>query len=254
MNKHSIIIGLKKFIYKHGESYKFNSSKLNFLPGSRPIKRKYINSQSDVVRNDVLQIEFFEKYFKQTDTLWDIGSHHGHYSIFAASMANGDDQVFSFEPDKDAMNIQKQNIALNNLGTKIRTFDVAVSNKTGVLYFNALGGNSNSHIVKDNGKDLVNVISVPTKTIDALLDEIPSPTFVKIDTEGAEIDILKSASKLLMNKNVTFICELHPFAWKNFDVKYEEFQKIISEADRQITLLDKSKMISELPYYGTVLF
>ncbi|MBK8510779.1 MAG: FkbM family methyltransferase [Saprospiraceae bacterium] len=77
---------------------------------------------------------------------------------------------------------------------------------------------------------------------------------MKIDTEGAEIDILKSASKILQNPSIRFICELHPFAWKKFEVQYHEFENIMKQFNRTITLLDPQKQNSELPYYGTVLF
>ena len=55
------INSMKKFIYGRSEKYKFNGNRLLFKTGSRPVRRKYINSPDDVVRNDVLQIEFFEK-------------------------------------------------------------------------------------------------------------------------------------------------------------------------------------------------
>ena len=227
MNKHSFAIALKKIFFSKGEPYLFNAKNLKFLPGTRPIRRKYISSNNDVVRNDILQIEYFEKNFTPQDILWDIGSHYGHYSIFTASIVNEPGQVFSFEPDKDAMAIQKKNIALNGLASKIKTFDLAVSNVTGTLQFNAMDGNANSHIVKVADATHLNVLTVASKTINDLLDELPEPTFVKMDTEGAEIDILRAASKLLQNPHIRFICELHPFAWEKFAVQYEEFETLL---------------------------
>ena len=254
MNRHDLIIWLKTILYRNGESYLFASRKLKFVPGTRPIQRKYINSHNDVVRNDVLQIEYFENNFKPSDILWDIGSHHGHYSIFAASIVKNSNQVYSFEPDIQAMMIQEENIKINDFEAKISLLNTAISNIDGCIKFASLDGNSNSHIVKEMQKGSVNVVSVQSHTLNHLLDIYPAPTFIKIDTEGAEINILSSGSYLLANSKVKFICELHPFAWRSFNVTYSQITAILKKFNRQIHLLDPKKQISDLPYYGTVIF
>lgn len=87
-----------------------------------------------------------------------------------------------------------------------------------------------------------------------LAEKLPCPTFVKLDTEGVEIDILPMAGNLLKNKNEKSICELHPFAGDAFNVNYEIFTKILSQYDRHLTTLDNRKNKSVLPFYGTVFF
>ena len=254
MNRHTLITAVKSIIYPNGETYKFYNKNLLFSVGSRPVKRKYINAESDVVRNDVLQAIYFEQNFKPEHVLWDIGAHHGHYSIFAASIAKGSNQVFAFEPDSVARAVQMKNIKLNQLENKITVYDMAVSDHDGTLHFHSLGGNANSHIIKDDNFSDSNTIEVKTKAINTLAAELPTPTYVKIDTEGAEIDILKAADVLLKNRNITFICELHPFAWDSFNVTYNDFLAILQKHNRQIQLLDSRKKMEDLPYYGTVIF
>lgn len=148
ISRHTVAKKIKKLLLGDVEIYFFGDQKLFFATGSRPIKRKYISSSNGVVRNDVLQINYFEQNFGPADILWDIGSHYGHYSLFAASIAQGTGQVFSFEPDGDARKIQSKNIGLNKMQDKIKIFDIAVSNIDGPLLFHSQGGNSTSHIVK----------------------------------------------------------------------------------------------------------
>jgi len=253
-NRHQVIKKIKRLVLGKTESYIFHDTKLSFASGTRPVRRKYLSSTNDVVRNDVLQIYYFEKYFKPTDTLWDIGSHYGHYSIFAASVATGANQVFSFEPDADARSVQYKNIEFNKLQSKIKVLDLAVSSTDGPLFFHSQGGNSTSHIVNAGEKNSADIIEVQAKTVDALLSELPAPSLVKIDAEGAEIDILRHADKLLANPDIRFICELHPFAWESFGVTYTEFENILRKHNRTIELLDKQKNLADLPFYGTVLF
>jgi FkbM family methyltransferase len=252
--KYSLVKSIKEIIFRDGEPYVFNGKTLMFKANCSPVKRKYLNHPSDVVRNDVLQINYLESSFKASDVMWDVGSHNGHYAVFAASIVNGENQVFSFEPDLVARQAQMETIELNQLSQKIKLFDFAVSDRDGVIQFVDLGGNSTSHILKNGSAKEGKVNSLKCRSLNSLLDELTAPTFVKIDTEGAEIDILKGASELLKDSSIKFICELHPFAWEDFGVRYSEFTSILETYGRTITLLDDRKSVDDLPYYGTVLF
>ena len=252
--KYSMVKTIKEIIFRNGEPYLFNGQTLKFKANCSPVKRKYLSDSSDVVRNDVLQINYLEVTFKATDILWDIGSHNGHYAVLAASIVKGENQVFSFEPDSTARKAQIGTIQLNQFSKKIQLFDFAVGEKDGVIQFMDLGGNANSHIIKNSGPQSENVTVLKCRSLNSLLLELPKPTFIKIDTEGAEIDILKGGSELLKDTNVKFICELHPFAWGSFGVEYNEFISILESFGRKITLLDDRKKTADLPYYGTVLF
>ena len=172
-NKYDLATWAKKIIIGSSEDYVFNNTKLKFRTGTRPIRKKYIDAKNDVVRNDVLQNIYFEQNFKPHQVLWDIGSHHGHYGIFCASIVKGNNQIFSFEPDNTAMCIQKENIALNNFDQKITVFDMAVSDKDGTILFNAMDGNSNSHISKNGIGNGEKVITVKTKCLNTLFSVLP---------------------------------------------------------------------------------
>jgi FkbM family methyltransferase len=249
--KHKFSNFLKKMVYFKGESYMFNQSKLKFLAGTRPVRRLNKFLKNEVNRNDILQINFFEKNFSQNDILYDIGAHHGHYSIFAATKCLNQNQIFSFEPDSSALRIFKRNIELNNFGNKIIVLEYAISNTDGEIYFDFRNGNANSKI---SSSKTSNTIKVQSKKLDSLINDLPSPTYVKIDVEGAEFEVLKGATTLLEDKTVTFICELHPFAWKEFDVDFDSFIELLSRYDRKMKLIDSDNNIFDLPFYGTVIF
>lgn len=253
INRHTLAKTLKKIIYPRGETYLFANNRLRFKVGSRPIRRKYLTSENDIDRNDVLQINYLENNFRSHHVLWDVGSHHGHYSIFAASVARSANQVFSFEPDSDARAVQRENIQLNNFKEKITLLDIAVSNSDGVREFSAQQGNANSHLL--SGEHATNgAVTVETKTLNSLLQSLPRPSFVKIDTEGAEVDILTTAGDLLADASIHFICELHPFAWDYFNVNFDQLLAALAKHGRTITPIDPDKKVADLPFYGTVLF
>lgn len=252
-NYNRLVFWSKKLIFGDSENYRFAGRKLRFLIGTRPTRRKYINNTSVVVRSDVLQINYFEKEFKKDDILWDIGSCYGQYSLFVASIVSGNNQIFSFEPDADARAIQAKNIELNKAENKIKIYDYALSDRNGKVRFKSMQGNSQSRIASKTeiGGD---IREIGARSIDSLLDELPKPTFIKIDTEGAEINILKGASKLLRETNVRFICELHPFNWTRFKVNFDDLTVILAKHGRKIRLLDKTKSLADLPFYGIIVF
>jgi hypothetical protein len=81
---------------------------------------------------------------------------------------------------------------------------------------------------------------------------LPEPRWVKIDTEGAEIRILKGAQKLLAG-NAGVLCELHPYAWPEFGNTFAELKDLAAAAGRRMRFLDQDVEIGDTPEYGTVL-
>jgi hypothetical protein len=68
------IIWRKKIIYRgSGERIQYGGRKLYFIPGTRPVKLKYINDMDIVVRNEALQIKFFLDNVKAGDFCIDVG-------------------------------------------------------------------------------------------------------------------------------------------------------------------------------------
>jgi len=82
--------------------------------------------------------------------------------------------------------------------------------------------------------------------------DLGCPRRIKLDTEGAEINILKGAPKVLKS-GVTIICELHPYAWEEFDSSFDELLKLIVDARKTIEYLDPSMRIEDGPVYGAVI-
>jgi len=52
------------------------------------------------------------------------------------------------------------------------------------------------------------------------------PTWIKLDTEGTEVIILRGAREVLKS-NASMICELHPYAWQEFDTTLDGLLRIV---------------------------
>lgn len=236
-----------------GGKYRFAGKTLRFLPNTAPVKRKYLNADDSVVRHDILQALYFEENLNPDTVVWDIGSHNGHYSVFSASVAKGKGQVFSFEPNGKVLDIQRRNIALNRLEDKVTVMEMVVAGHDGQVSFLEREEDANSRLIKEGGGAASGATIKDCVTLDTLLTRLPHPDLVKIDTEGAEIDILKGGSKLLSDPSIRIIMELHPFAWDDFGVRYEDLVDVLQRHNRTIRLLDRERSLNDLPFYAIIL-
>ena len=147
--------------------------------------------------------------FKSDDILFDIGANVALYSLCAAKQGA---QVFCFEPEAQNYALINKNIYLNNLDNKVRAFNMAISNSTKVdaLYISkiTIGGalnnfgdnlDYNRNKFKESFRQGVLAVS-----IDDLIEKysFPVPTYIKIDVDGLEPDIVDGAIKTLANPNL----------------------------------------------------
>ena len=162
--------------------------------------------------------DIFEKLSKDVDSFFDIGSNIGYYSILAAK-SNPKIKVFAFEPAVGPYHYLKENIQLNRMEEQIKFFKLALSNKNGSLTFYEvankkysylkynLAGEGNAGTKKTSRNFITN--EVKTLTLDNFIEanEISNIDLIKLDTEGTEIEILKSGSKCIDAFKPIIICE-----------------------------------------------
>lgn len=123
----------------------------------------------------------------------DIGANIGAFAIQAASI--GARRVYAIEPEPHNFKALERNIALNNLGKKITTFKIGISDFTGEAVISDDGGGSS---IKDNATGTT--ISITTLDLFFKQHDIDNVNVLKIDVEGSEPDIILAASKDTINK------------------------------------------------------
>jgi FkbM family methyltransferase len=256
LNRHTAIIGLKRLVYgARGEPYRVGSHVLRFVPGTRPVKLRYATSDNGVNRYDALQIKHLIETLRPGDVALDVGAHHGQDALIMAALCGAEGRVAAFEPDPHARVVMDQNFRLNPRTPTPRIEAAACSDRLGQATLYSRGGNSNSALIptqleQQTGAELER-FDVATTTLDAWIEASgwPWPRLVKIDTEGAEIGILRGARKLLASDSV-ICCELHPYAWPGFGVAWEDLLGLVTEAGRGLRYLDQQGWISGEPTYG----
>ena len=151
------------------------------------------------------ETKLVKSILKPGDTVIDIGAYvDGWYTLLAAKIVGQTGKVYSFEPVPKFYKRLKDNIALNNF-TNIMAENVALDNKNGTKTFYQSDGNSSffkTHVQKEGSKR-IHQIKVKTLKLDSYLrfKKINKVDFIKIDVEGAELEVLRGAKSLLKGPN-----------------------------------------------------
>lgn len=254
------VMAAKRLWYRErGEAIKYGRHKLRYVPGTRPARLRYIHSPDAVVRNDVQQINFFLDRVKHGDFVLDIGGHFGQYAVLLGSLASDSGRVISFEPDPIARQTLKKNLQLNAMADRVEIESLALFDQEGEHTFFSRGANSMSSLARSGlgehaSSPEVVEYSVQTMPLDDYLASrnLGWPHWIKLDTEGAEINILKGASEVLRS-GATIICELHPYTWQEFNTSFDELLRLVTDAGKTIEYLDPSMRIQDGAFYGAVI-
>lgn len=141
-------------------------------------------------------IEIAERHVRASSVVWDIGANCG---IFAFS-ARAAREVIAVEADPFLANLLQESTVLN--GSSVSVLCAAISAERGLASFSiAARGRASNHLSSVDGRSQTGGerarLLVSTLTLDQLLESGLPPTIVKIDVEGAEVDVLRGAAKML---------------------------------------------------------
>jgi FkbM family methyltransferase len=143
----------------------------------------------------------------------DIGAYAGVTSIIFARLVGASGKVFALEADRNNIACAKENILLAARWFdlhNIELIDSAVWSHTGVLEFSTEGAMGSS-AVSIVGTGRGPAIKVPCTTIGDFCTSraITRVDFIKMDIEGAEIEVLKASQDVLSQLKPRLIIEPH---------------------------------------------
>lgn len=192
---------------------------------------------------------FIQNHCKPGDTVIDIGAHLGIFSFFLASQVGINGKVYSFEPTEKTFSALTQTIKYNKLKEIIDARQVAVSDVSGELEFYIY---NNSSISNGNSISSHNTVGKTRKTtvnkicLDDLMitEKIEKLTLIKIDAEGAELDILKGGKKLITRFQPFITLEVHPFSFDDPQKTMKEIYETIINYEYTI-IMDNTPLTLE---------
>ncbi len=208
-----------------------------------PIKKEEIINMT--IREDDI-IEHFTP--KQGDIVIDIGANIGRYTIISSKRVGTKGKVVAIEAHPGNFEILNRNIKLNQLTNIIPLNYAAYSKETKIKLYvpDEESGYTIYHtLMERTGKKFV---EVNANTLDYLLqlNEIRQEevNWIKIDVEGAELEVLKGATNVLSkSKDIALLIEVHGLnnyrplveflSSYNFKI---EFEKTYETGDKHIIL------------------
>ncbi|MEO6654763.1 MAG: FkbM family methyltransferase [Pyrinomonadaceae bacterium] len=139
-------------------------------------------------------------------TFFDLGANVGYYSILASRLVGRGGHVAAFEPVVRNLSFLQRHIELND-AENVQVLPFAVSSEAGILSFST-GSNSGMGSLDfdgGNGKMLV-----PTVTLDEIAERLKlTPDVLKIDVEGAEVEVFRGATRILNTARPTIFLSTH---------------------------------------------
>ncbi|AEM38272.1 methyltransferase FkbM family [Pyrolobus fumarii 1A] len=138
--------------------------------------------------------EIYPRPPRDARVLVDIGAFAGESSIWMYDRVNGEAKVLAFEPDPSVLEALRYNIEINKLENNVVPLGYALSDKTGKMILSAQEGMSSITFSTSERKHEVSVV-----TLDSILEKLSIKTveYVKIDVEGAEVNVLRGAKRTL---------------------------------------------------------
>jgi len=134
------------------------------------------------------------------DVFWDVGANIGFYSLIGAAVVGRGGRVVAFEPEPTSRARFEENVARNG-SDQITVVPRALgAERTTLMLETASRASAGVHRLAGVAGPGLDGATIPVEVVpgDALVDEgLPVPQAMKIDVEGAEIDVLRGMPRTL---------------------------------------------------------
>lgn len=176
------------------------------------------------------------------DVFVDVGANIGFFSLLAARAVGPRGKVIAVEAVTELAAAVRANAARNGFD-QIEVIEAAASDVVGeveLMLARHPGGATISPA--DTPPDLIGRRTVRTITLDGLFADrdLPHPTMVKIDVEGAEFPVLDGMSELLLTHRPVVLCELDSSDRSVLDSKVLSFRERLTGSGYEVRDLSPS--------------
>ena len=143
-------------------------------------------------------------------TFYDVGANIGFFALLAARLVGERGRVVAFEADPEVAARLREHIVRNQFSW-ITAEENAVWSERKTVYFARTDPATSpdrglGHVVGSGANDAIQVQAV---SLDDYAGTAPAPDFVKCDVEGAEVEVIRGAARLLREKRPGILCEMH---------------------------------------------
>jgi FkbM family methyltransferase len=164
----------------------------------------------------------------------DVGANIGFNTVYAAQRVGSRGRVLAVEPADDNVAVLRTNVERSGLDN-ITVLPVAAGRQAETRRFFLRGEVSavNSFYQDSVYASVTDVVDVPVQTLDDLVDG--EADLVKIDVEGAELDVLGGMTRLLRSPRLRLVVEWHPLLQEKAGYAADELPRALLGAGFALT-------------------
>ncbi|MBS1817288.1 MAG: FkbM family methyltransferase [Acidobacteria bacterium] len=172
------------------------------IPGTRRIR-------ASVLAGNVRMRTLLDRLVRPGDTIVDVGANIGAIAVHASRIVGARGRVVALEPAGDNLAVLRDNLA-RNACDNVTVLAAAAGRRREIREFFLRGDVSavNSLFAESCYAEVTGVTRVDVVPLDDVVDG--DVRLVKIDVEGAELEVIGGMSRILAQQAVTVIAEWHP--------------------------------------------
>ncbi len=148
------------------------------------------------------QTQAFQRIIRPGDVVYDIGAHYGYYTLLSSALAGPNGRVVAFEPSPPNLEYLQKHIRINRCDN-VSVVELALSDHEGTARFENRAGSGTAHLSPDGA------IEVKITTLDSIAASLPAPRVLKIDCEGAEVEVLEGGEKTIRTARPAIFLSTH---------------------------------------------
>jgi FkbM family methyltransferase len=148
--------------------------------------------------------EALQRLLRPGMTFWDVGAHIGFFSCLASRLVGARGRVVAFEPQDDNRQRLIACLGLNRI-ENVTVSACALASTSGSVVLHAHQSSLMWSLIDELGKE--EGLMVTACSLDDAARAAPLPQVIKVDVEGAELDVLRGGATLLAGQKPTLIVE-----------------------------------------------
>lgn len=208
---------------------------MTYTPGFAADENTRFHLQRDnACEPEVTHLMF--RVLREGDFAIDAGANIGFFSLLMAKLVGPTGRVQSYEPGVNNINKLIDNVQLND-PIDIRIVEKPLwSGTVGIPFYLANDSGLNACVPSD---ETVSESLVLTATLDDEYNNMRLPKLIKIDVEGAELQVLRGAERMLRDRVQYITCEINEPALARFGTSQKELRSFMEYRNYGTFLLDR---------------
>ena len=174
---------------------------------------------------------YLKKTLRPGNIFVDVGAHRGTYTIMASHLVSSSGQVISIEPFPDHYQCLRHT--------------AGQSPYKNIKLFNAAGGRSSGDAKFSERERHIADVGIQVSLV-ALDDIISRASFIKIDTDGNELDVLQGARKIIEN-GTQVIVEFSDFPYQPIDALWYDIREFMANFGYKPYVIKKNGSVGPIP-------